>query len=265
MIKLETFMSHIDGWGRNLPLPLVTPIPPFESFFMRLTSSSSLLLASLVVSLSLSSLSALAAPVGDGPEDSLSYAPAAVLLAVLLAQQHAPIPPSSDDTVTQPNSEPPSYTTNTFLSNTPTDHLQTRNLVDKVTAPLAVSPELGKAIPDILDAILDALIGEDTPKARRETLDLVKNVVPTVKTTWAEEVDEGGDDAASEDSSTMKASPAAGHQGAPVAGPNPPAGFLRQPSLPRGHAGRQATGASSSNGESEGSGGKAPSHCQCPP
>src|SRR6266566_5859434 len=91
--------------------------------------------------------------------------------------------------------------TNTFLSNTATDHLQTKNLVDKVTAPLPVLPELGKAIPDILHAILDALVGKDTPKARGETLDLVKNLVPTVKTTWAEEVDEGGDDAASEDSS----------------------------------------------------------------
>ncbi|KAF8499231.1 hypothetical protein F5888DRAFT_1802619 [Russula emetica] len=57
---------------------------------MRLPSSSSLVLASLVVSSSSSSSpSALAAPVGDGPEDSSSYAPAAVLLA-----QHAPNPPT---------------------------------------------------------------------------------------------------------------------------------------------------------------------------
>lgn len=78
-------------------------LPP-ESFFMRLPSSSSLLLASLAVSSS--SLFALAAPVGDGLEDSSSYVPAAVLL----AQQHVPIPPSSDDTIAQPNSEPPSCT-----------------------------------------------------------------------------------------------------------------------------------------------------------
>jgi hypothetical protein len=76
---------------------------PLESFFMRLPSSSSLLLASLVVS---SSLFALAAPVGDGLVDSSSY----VLAAVLLAQQHVPIPPSSDDTIGQPNSEPLSCT-----------------------------------------------------------------------------------------------------------------------------------------------------------
>ena len=237
---------------------------------MRLPSSSSLLvtlLASLVVS-SLSSLSALAAPVGDRREDSSSHAPAVVLLVVLLARQYALIPGSSDDTMAQPNSEPPVAPTNTSISNTVTDHLQIRNLVDKVTAPLAVSPELSKAIPDILHAILDPLVEKDTPKARREMFDLVKKVVPTVKTTWAEEVDEGGDDAASEDSS-MRPSPAA-DQGAPVVGPDrhdPPAGFLSRPSLPRGHARRQAT-ASSSNSESgngEGLGGNFPSPPGCPP
>ena len=243
---------------------------------MRLSSSSSLLvtlLASLVVS-SLSSLSAPAAPVGDRKEDSSSHAPAVVLLAVLLARQYALIPGSSDDTMAQPNSEPPVAPTNTSISNTATDHLQIRILVDKVTAPLAVSPELSKAIPDILYAILDPLVGKDTPKARREMLDLVKKVVPTVKTTWAEEVDEGGDDAASEDSS-MRPSPAADQaQGAPGVGPDrpdPPAGFLSRPSLPRGHARRQAT-ASSSNSESsgesgngEGLGGNFPSPPGCPP
>ncbi|KAI0286858.1 hypothetical protein BGY98DRAFT_942342 [Russula aff. rugulosa BPL654] len=69
-----------------------TPLPrllPFESFFMRLPSSSSLLLASLAVSSSSSSLSALAAPVGDGPAPG-------------------PPPPSvppqgSDDAMAQPN------------------------------------------------------------------------------------------------------------------------------------------------------------------
>ncbi|KAI0286856.1 hypothetical protein BGY98DRAFT_929936 [Russula aff. rugulosa BPL654] len=95
--------------------------------------ASSLILASLVVSLS--SLSALAAPVGDGPEDSSSYARTA---------------------------------------NSSKQYLQTSNLVDKVTAPLPVLPELGKAIPDILHAILDPLVGEDIPKAQGKTLDLVK-------------------------------------------------------------------------------------------
>jgi hypothetical protein len=120
-----------------------------------------------------------------------------------------------------------------------------------------VPPEL----PDILHAILDPLVRRDTPKARGETVDLVKTPVPTVKRTWAEEGGEGGDDAASEDS-FMWPSPA-GHEGAPVAGPNPPAGFLRQPPLPRGHAGRQAA---SAPGEGEGEGGNDPSpFCQCPP
>jgi hypothetical protein len=146
------------------------------------------------------------------------------------------IPRWLNQTVSPPLAVAP---TNTFISNTATDHLQTRNLMDKVTVPLAVPPELGKAIPDILHAILDPLVGKDTPKARGEMLDLVKIVAPAVKITWAEEVDEGGDDATSEDSS-MRPSPAAGHQGAPVIGPNPPAGFLSQPSLPpRGHARRQ--------------------------
>jgi hypothetical protein len=108
--------------------------------------------------------------------------------------------------LTQANSEPPNCTHHHLpLSNTATDHLQTSNLVDKVTAPLPVLPELGKAIPDILHAILDPLVGEDIPKAQGKTLDLVKNLVPPVKTTWAE-IDEG-DDAASEKDSPMRPSP----------------------------------------------------------
>ena len=58
--------------------------------------------------------------------------------------------------------------------------------MDKVTAPLAVPPELGKLIPDILQAMLDPFIDKDTPEVRGNTLGLVKNTVPTVKTTWAE-------------------------------------------------------------------------------
>jgi hypothetical protein len=77
---------------------------------MRLPSSSSLLLASLVVSLS--SLSALTAPVGDGLEEPSSNAAAADgQLAKLIAELlHVPIPPRSDETIAQPNSEPPSCT-----------------------------------------------------------------------------------------------------------------------------------------------------------
>ena len=155
---------------------------------------------------------------------------------------------------------PPVAPTNTFISNTATGHLQTRNLVDKVTAPLAVSPELGKPIPDILHAISDPFVVKDNPKAWEEMLDLMKKVVPSAKTTWAEEVDEGGDDATSEDPS-MRPSPAAGHQGAPVIGPDPPVGFLSQPSLPRGHAKRQAS--AGYGGSHKGSGGQSPT--ECPP
>ena len=129
---------------------------------------------------------------------------------------------------------PPVAPTITFLSNPATDHL----LVDKVTAPLAVSPT-GKAIPDILYAILKLLVGKDTSKAR------------------------GGDDAASEDSSMR--SQAAGHQGEPVAGINPPTSFPSQLLLPRGHVGRQV-GAGSGSNSNEGSGGEVPSPpCSCPP
>lgn len=122
----------------------------------------------------------------------------------------------------------------TFLSNNATDRLQTGNFVGKVAVLLPVIPDLGKAIPDILHAILDPLVSKDTQEA-----DLVKNLVPPVKTTW--------DDAASEDSSMGPSS--AADLGAPVAGPNPPAGFLSQPLLPRGHAVRQVvTGAGAGNG-----------------
>ena len=175
------------------------PLP--ELFFVRLPSSSSLILASLVVSLS--SPSALSAPVGDGPEDSSSYA----RTAVLLAQQHAPIPPSSDDTITQANSKPPVAPTITSLSLTPPQIIYKPVILWtklKVTAPLLVLPELGKAIPDILHAILDPLVGKNIPKAQGKTLDLVKNLVPPVKRTWAE-VDEG-DDAASEKDLPMRPS-----------------------------------------------------------
>src|SRR6267154_1344216 len=148
-----------------------TPLPrflPLESFFMRLPSSSSLLLASLAVSSSSSSsLSALAAPAGDGPvAESLSSL--------------APVPQGSDDTVAQPNSAPTSCTI-TFLSNTATGYPQARNVVDKVTAPLPVPPELVKPIPDLIQAIVGPLIGKNAPKAREEPLDVVKRLVPAGK------------------------------------------------------------------------------------
>jgi hypothetical protein len=135
--------------------------------------------------------------------------------------------------------------------------------VVKVTAPSPVLPELARAIPGIIHAILDTLVDKDTPKAPGETPDLVKNLIPTVKTAWAEEEDEG-DDAASEDSS-MWPSPAAGYRGAPIAGPNPPTGFPSQHSLPRGHARRQNEESSGSSGPGGGSGGGNVPWSGCPP
>jgi hypothetical protein len=81
--------------------------------------------------------------------------------------------------------------------------------MDKITTPLPVPFELGKATPDILHAILDPPVGN-----------LVKSLMHPVKTTWVEEVDEGG------------------------------AGFPSRPSLPRGHAGRQVYEGTSQGGGS---------------
>jgi hypothetical protein len=121
--------------------------------------------------------------------------------------------------------------------------------VDKVTAPLPVPPELVNAIPDLVHAILDPLIGKGTPKAREEPLDVVKHLVPG-KTLRAEGAVEAGDETSEDSSSQGEAStpPAAGSQGAPAVAPNPPAGCPNQP-LPRsGPVGRQEPGAG--NGES---------------
>jgi hypothetical protein len=153
----------------------------------------------------------------------------------------------------QPNSAPTSCTIIAFLSNTTAGYLQARNLVDKVTAPLPVPPELVKTIPDLIHAIIDPLIGKDAPKAREGPLDAVKPLVPVGKTLRAEATDEAGVDDASEDSSSQaearaSTSPAAGSQDAPVAAPNPPADCSSQPSPRSGPVGRQAHG--ESNGES---------------
>jgi hypothetical protein len=121
---------------------------------MKLPSSSSLLLASLVV-LS-SSLSALAAPTGDGPE-SLSSSPAPVL--PLPPPAHASIPHGSDDDkIAQPNGAPTSCTHH--LSNTTTGYLQ---------------------------VIVGPLIGKDAPKSQEEPLYVVKRLVPAGKTLRAED------------------------------------------------------------------------------
>jgi hypothetical protein len=154
---------------------------------------------------------------------------------------------------------PPVAPSIAFLSNTATGHLQARNLVDIVTAPLPVPPEVVKAIHAIVDPLIDPLIGAKVaPKARAGPLDVVKPLVPVGKTVRAEATDEAGVDGASEDSSSQaeagaSTSPAAGSQDAPVAAPNPPADCQSQsqPSPRSGPVRRQAPGAS--NGESGGS------------
>ncbi len=206
---------------------------PLKIFFMRLPSSSSLILASLAVSSSSSSLSALAAPTGDGSEVS----------------SPATVPHGSDDTTAQPHGAPTSRTI-TFLSNTntATDHLQSRNLVDQITGPL-LPPDFGKAT-DILHKVLDPLIGNGAPKAREEPLEVVKHFVPAGKTTRAEETDESRVDGGSKgpslqpSASQLKApalAPAARRQDAAVAAANPPAGCPSPPS-PSGPIRRQEAG-----------------------
>ncbi|KAN0121628.1 hypothetical protein V8E52_003524 [Russula decolorans] len=214
------------------PTPLLRFLP-LELFFMRLPSSSSLLLASLAVSSSSSSsLSALAAPAGDGQESLSSSAPVPPSVPPPTpVPPHAPIPHGSDDKMAQPN-----------------NYLQARNLVDKVTAPLPVPPELVKAIPDLVHVILDPLIGKDAPKAREEPLGVVKQLVPG-KTLRAEDADETGVDDASEDSSSQtetSTTTAAGPQDTSVVAPNRPAGCpskRSQPPPPSGSGGDEGVSA----------------------
>ncbi len=129
---------------------------PLE-FFMRLPSSSSLILASLAVSSSSSSssLSALAAPVGDGPDSPSSPAPAPPHAPVLL---HASVRHGSDDRA-QVISAPTSYII-TLVSDIATDHLLTSSLVDEVTAPFP--PALANLIHSILDPVFGNM-DEDSP------------------------------------------------------------------------------------------------------
>ena len=116
--------------------------------------------------------------------------------------------------------------------------------MDKVAAPLPVPPEIVKAIPDLLHAILDPVIGKDAPKAREEPLDVVKHLVP-VKTLRAEGAVEAGANEASENSSSQGETtpPGAGSQDVPVVAPNPPVGCPSQPSPRSGPVRRQASGA----------------------
>ncbi len=134
-----------------------TPLPqflPLALSFMRLPSSSSLILASLAVTLS-SSLSALAAPVGDGSDSPSSPAPAPPHAPVLW---HVSIRHGSDDRA-QVISAPTSYII-TFISDIATDNLLTSSLVDEVTAPFP------PALANLIHSILDPAFGnmdEDSP------------------------------------------------------------------------------------------------------
>ena len=194
---------------------------------MRLPSSSSLLLASLTVSSSLSSLSALAAPAGDGSESSPNPVPK------ISVPQHAPIPYSGHhDMIGRP---------------------QTRNFVD--------APELGKAIPGVIHAIMDALMGKGASKGEEGPLAIVEHLVPAGgKRTWAEEADGIVEHAASEDSRMQPfasqpgaSTPTAGRQDAPVVPLNPPAGCPSHPSPQSGLVRRQGA-------QGEGQGGVSPIH-----
>ena len=177
---------------------------------MRLPSSSSLLLASLASS---SSLSALAAPTGDCPEDSSSMASA---------------PLNRDDTAFQSDSKSTSCTTTTFASDTVTDNPQTRAMLNDVLAPLA--------------ALLPGLYSDKKdPKARADsTLPLdgvTQNVGPLTGMLGAgrraARAEESGDTDSPQDSSSSPAAadpngsaqspatPATPSPPAPAA-PNPP-------------------------------------------
>jgi hypothetical protein len=109
---------------------------------MRLPSSSSLLLVASLASSS--SLSALAAPTGDCPEDSSSPAPA---------------PLNHDDTSIQSNSKSTSCSTATFASDIVTDNPQSRGLLDTVLT----IPPLNVIVKPIIDDVYD---GKKPPKAR---------------------------------------------------------------------------------------------------
>lgn len=127
---------------------------------MRLPSSSSLLLASLASS---SSLSALAAPTGDCPDDSSSTASA---------------PPNRDDSAIRSNSKSTSCTTATFASDTVTDDLQSRGLVNDLLAALPLPPPTNA----IVEGLFDGLFSSDKkiPKARADLplpIDEVKKTV----------------------------------------------------------------------------------------
>jgi hypothetical protein len=118
--------------------------------------------------------------------------------------------------------------------------------VDQITAPLPVPPELVKAVPDLVHAILDPLIGPSAPKPREELPDVVKHLIPG-KTLRAEGADEAGENYASEDSS-LEPSTAQAEASTPTANvaPNPPTGCLPPPGS--GPVRRQEYGAR--NGES---------------
>src|ERR1700761_402967 len=97
---------------------------------MRLPSSSSLLAASLAVSLSSSSLSALAAPTGDLPEDSSLPNPVA----------------HCRDSAVVRSVGAPFVGTSAFLSDIATDHPQSRSIED-------IKKIVGDLVKDVLGAL----------------------------------------------------------------------------------------------------------------
>ena len=113
---------------------------------MRLPSSSSLLLASLASS---SSLSALAAPTGDCPEDSSSTASAL---------------PNRDDSAIRSSSKSTSCTTATFASDTVTDDLQSRGLLNDLLAAVPLPPPTDAIVKGVLEGIFSN--DKKYPKAR---------------------------------------------------------------------------------------------------
>ena len=177
---------------------------------MRLPSSSSLLLATLASS---SSLSALAAPTGDCPDDSSSTAPA---------------PLNPDGTAIQSNGKSISCTTATFTPDIVTDNLQSRGVLDDILKVLP--PPAGPLIEGI---ILGLYSGKDKtyPKARADSALPVDGVIGKVGDLTgidagrkAARAEESGETESPEGSSPPAAADPDGsaQSPAPPAAPSPP-------------------------------------------
>jgi len=180
---------------------------------MRFPSSSSLLLASLASS---SSLSALAAPMGDCPDDSSSTASA---------------PLNHGDTAIQSNSKSTSCTTATFIPDIITDNLQSRGVVDSLPPPLN----------EVLGGIIKVLHSDKDPKARADPPLPLGDVVKTVEGLArggagrrAARAEESGETDSPEDSSPPAAADPDGSAQSPAtpAAPSPPGLPVKLPVSP---------------------------------